>query len=108
MTQRPLTLLPLLAAGLLAGTAQAQTVLQVSTWLPPNHGATVAQNQWCESHPVEACRAGVHVHPAGEDDDADLVLAVTTGDRHLHIHDVEPRRPGVEVATRECLPSRPR
>lgn len=37
------------AVCLAAGAAQAQTVLQVSTWLPPSHGATVAQNQWCEA-----------------------------------------------------------
>ena len=37
---------PLAAACLAAGAAQAQTVLQVSTWLPPTHGATVAQIEW--------------------------------------------------------------
>jgi TRAP-type C4-dicarboxylate transport system substrate-binding protein len=40
---------PIAAACLVAGAAQAQTVLQVSTWLPPTHGATMAQNQWCEA-----------------------------------------------------------
>ena len=33
---------PLAAACFAAGAAQAQTVLQVSTWLPAAHGATVA------------------------------------------------------------------
>jgi TRAP-type C4-dicarboxylate transport system substrate-binding protein len=32
----------------LAGTAQAQTVLAVSTWLPPAHPATLAQKDWCD------------------------------------------------------------
>lgn len=32
-----------------AGATQAQTVLQVSTWLPPSHAATLAQNQWCDA-----------------------------------------------------------
>ncbi|MFN3499514.1 MAG: ABC transporter substrate-binding protein, partial [Pannonibacter indicus] len=39
-----------------AGSASAQTVLNVSTWLPPSHGATMAQNQWCEA--VEKETAG--------------------------------------------------
>ena len=43
---KPVALLALLAA---SGTAGAQTVLNVSTWLPPAHGATMAQNQWCEA-----------------------------------------------------------
>jgi TRAP-type C4-dicarboxylate transport system substrate-binding protein len=39
------------SVALLAGAsmAHAETVLSVSTWLPPTHGATVAQNQWCEA-----------------------------------------------------------
>jgi TRAP-type C4-dicarboxylate transport system substrate-binding protein len=49
MTLRRFTLAPLVAAALAAGGAHAQTVLQVSTWLPPSHGATMAQNQWCEA-----------------------------------------------------------
>ncbi|MBL0919550.1 MAG: TRAP transporter substrate-binding protein [Hydrogenophaga sp.] len=41
---------PILAALLaVTGAAGAQTVLNVSTWLPPAHGATMAQNQWCEA-----------------------------------------------------------
>ncbi|AOS81298.1 MULTISPECIES: TRAP transporter substrate-binding protein [Hydrogenophaga] len=43
---KPVALLALFAA---SGTAGAQTVLNVSTWLPPAHGATMAQNQWCEA-----------------------------------------------------------
>lgn len=42
-------LAPFVAATLFAGAAHAETVLQVSTWLPPTHGATMAQNQWCEA-----------------------------------------------------------
>ncbi|MBS3995744.1 MAG: TRAP transporter substrate-binding protein [Hydrogenophaga sp.] len=52
MTPNPtMTLRAVAAAALLASAslAQAQTVLSVSTWLPPSHGATVAQNQWCEA-----------------------------------------------------------
>ena len=32
----------------LTGTAQAQTVLTASTWLPPGHPATLAQKEWCD------------------------------------------------------------
>ncbi|WP_291014162.1 TRAP transporter substrate-binding protein [Hydrogenophaga sp.] len=50
MTRHPLAFSSLAAALLAAaGIGQAQTVLNVSTWLPPSHGATVAQNQWCEA-----------------------------------------------------------
>jgi TRAP-type transport system periplasmic protein len=46
MTLRAAAVAALLAS---ASLAQAQTTLSVSTWLPPTHGATVAQNQWCEA-----------------------------------------------------------
>jgi TRAP-type C4-dicarboxylate transport system substrate-binding protein len=32
-----------------AGFAQAQTVLTVSSWVPPTHGLTVAQKEWCDA-----------------------------------------------------------
>ena len=32
----------------LSGAVQAQTVLAVSTWLPPAHPATLAQKDWCD------------------------------------------------------------
>jgi len=35
------------AAVLAAGSASAQTVLTVSTWLPPTHGMSMAQKEWC-------------------------------------------------------------
>lgn len=39
-------LAPLTAALMMTtGLAGAQTVLNVSTWLPPSHGATMAQNE---------------------------------------------------------------
>jgi TRAP-type C4-dicarboxylate transport system substrate-binding protein len=40
-----------LAASLLALTtgAQAQTVLTASSWVPPTHGLTLAQKEWCET-----------------------------------------------------------
>jgi len=31
-----------------AGTAQAQTVLTASSWLPPTHTASMAQKEWCD------------------------------------------------------------
>ncbi len=37
-----------LAAPLFAGIAGAQTVLTVSTWLPPTHGMSIAQKEWCD------------------------------------------------------------
>ncbi|QRR34616.1 TRAP transporter substrate-binding protein [Hydrogenophaga sp. YM1] len=51
MTRQTFRLAPFAAAALFAasGGALAQTVLNVSTWLPPAHGATMAQNQWCEA-----------------------------------------------------------
>ncbi|MES3001620.1 MAG: TRAP transporter substrate-binding protein [Pseudomonadota bacterium] len=36
------------AAAALAGPAAAQTVLTVSSWLPPTHGMSVAQKEWCD------------------------------------------------------------
>ena len=40
-----------MAASLLALTtgAQAQTVLTASSWVPPTHGLTLAQKEWCET-----------------------------------------------------------
>lgn len=32
----------------LVGVAQAQTVLTVSSWLPPTHTASMAQKEWCD------------------------------------------------------------
>ena len=32
----------------LAGSVQAQTVLTVSSWLPPSHTASMAQKEWCD------------------------------------------------------------
>jgi TRAP-type transport system periplasmic protein len=32
----------------LSGLAQAQTVLTVSSWLPPTHTASMAQKEWCD------------------------------------------------------------
>ena len=49
MKVRSILLIPLTATSLAAGAVHAQTVLQVSTWLPAAHGATMAQNQWCEA-----------------------------------------------------------
>jgi TRAP-type C4-dicarboxylate transport system substrate-binding protein len=36
------------AAALAAGSATAQTVLTVSSWLPPTHGMSMAQKEWCD------------------------------------------------------------
>ena len=50
MNRKTFAIAPIAAALMgLAGAASAQTVLNVSTWLPPTHGATIAQNQWCEA-----------------------------------------------------------
>ena len=35
-------------ATLAGGAAQAQTVLTVSSWVPPTHGLTMAQKEWCD------------------------------------------------------------
>jgi TRAP-type C4-dicarboxylate transport system substrate-binding protein len=37
-----------LALTSIAGLAQAQTVLTVSSWLPPTHTASMAQKEWCD------------------------------------------------------------
>lgn len=44
------TLISLAAVALtgLTGLAQAQTVLTVSSWLPPTHTASMAQKEWCD------------------------------------------------------------
>jgi TRAP-type C4-dicarboxylate transport system substrate-binding protein len=44
------TLISMAAVALtgLAGLAQAQTVLTVSSWLPPTHTASMAQKEWCD------------------------------------------------------------
>ncbi|MDB5946203.1 MAG: Lactate-binding periplasmic protein precursor [Ramlibacter sp.] len=36
------------AAALAASPAGAQTVLTVSSWLPPTHGMSMAQKEWCD------------------------------------------------------------
>jgi TRAP-type C4-dicarboxylate transport system substrate-binding protein len=36
------------AAALIAGQAVAQTVLTVSSWVPPTHGLSIAQKDWCD------------------------------------------------------------
>jgi TRAP-type C4-dicarboxylate transport system substrate-binding protein len=36
------------AAALLAGPAAAQTVLTVSSWVPPTHSLSLAQKEWCD------------------------------------------------------------
>jgi TRAP-type C4-dicarboxylate transport system substrate-binding protein len=41
-------LLPLAAAALMAGPVAAQTVLTVSSWVPPTHSLSVAQKEWCD------------------------------------------------------------
>ena len=38
----------LAAAAALAGPAAAQTVLTVSSWVPPTHSLSVAQKEWCD------------------------------------------------------------
>jgi TRAP-type C4-dicarboxylate transport system substrate-binding protein len=46
---KKLALIPFAAAALLAGgTASAQTTLTLSSWVPPTHSLTIAQNEWCE------------------------------------------------------------
>ena len=47
--QKTMTSLALAALASLAGVAQAQTVLTVSSWVPPTHGLTVAQKEWCDA-----------------------------------------------------------
>jgi TRAP-type C4-dicarboxylate transport system substrate-binding protein len=43
-----LKLLVLSLFGFAAGAVSAQTVLTVSTWLPPTHTASKAQKEWCD------------------------------------------------------------
>jgi TRAP-type C4-dicarboxylate transport system substrate-binding protein len=38
----------LIAAAALAGPVAAQTVLTVSSWVPPTHSLSVAQKEWCD------------------------------------------------------------
>jgi len=46
--KKTLVSLSLVALTGLVGTAQAQTVLTVSSWLPPTHTASMAQKEWCD------------------------------------------------------------
>jgi TRAP-type C4-dicarboxylate transport system substrate-binding protein len=46
--KRSLLSLSAAAAALVCGPAAAQTVLTVSTWLPPSHGMSMAQKEWCD------------------------------------------------------------
>jgi TRAP-type transport system periplasmic protein len=45
---RPSLSLLALATTLVAGAASAQTVLTVSTWVPPTHALSVSQKEWCD------------------------------------------------------------
>lgn len=47
MKRTPLTLVAA-AAALAAGAAGAQTVLTVSSWVPPTHTLSMAQKEWCD------------------------------------------------------------
>src|SRR5204863_6505799 len=40
--------LSLAVAALLAGPVAAQTVLTVSSWVPPTHSLSIAQKEWCD------------------------------------------------------------
>ncbi|NBY67940.1 MAG: ABC transporter substrate-binding protein, partial [Betaproteobacteria bacterium] len=40
--------LAILAFAALSAPTQAQTVLTVSSWLPPTHTASMAQKEWCD------------------------------------------------------------
>jgi len=44
------TLLAMTAATLVgfSGLAQAQTVLTASSWVPPTHGLSMSQKEWCD------------------------------------------------------------
>ena len=44
------TLMAMTAATLVgfSGLAQSQTVLTVSSWVPPTHGLSVSQKEWCD------------------------------------------------------------
>ena len=44
---KKLSLIALAAGSLLAGAAQATTILTVSSWVPPKHLLSVAQADWC-------------------------------------------------------------
>jgi TRAP-type C4-dicarboxylate transport system substrate-binding protein len=46
--KRPLFSLAAVAAALAAGPVAAQTVLTVSTWVPPTHSLSMAQKEWCD------------------------------------------------------------
>jgi TRAP-type C4-dicarboxylate transport system substrate-binding protein len=46
--KRQLFSLTAVAAALFAGQAGAQTVLTVSSWVPPTHALSVSQKEWCD------------------------------------------------------------
>lgn len=47
--QKTLVTTGLVGLSLWAGLAQAQTVLTASSWVPPTHGLSVSQKEWCET-----------------------------------------------------------
>ena len=47
--KKSLITLSILSLTSLTFTAQAQTVLTVSSWVPPTHGLSVAQKEWCDA-----------------------------------------------------------
>jgi TRAP-type transport system periplasmic protein len=51
---KPLAVAALALAGLVSTAAQAQTVLTVSSWLPPTHILSISQRQWCEALGTES------------------------------------------------------
>ena len=47
--QKTLVTTGLMGLSLWAGLAQAQTVLTASSWVPPTHGLSVSQKEWCDT-----------------------------------------------------------
>ena len=47
--QKTLVTTGLVGLSLWAGLAQAQTVLTASSWVPPTHGLSVSQKEWCDT-----------------------------------------------------------
>ena len=47
--KKNLTMLALATLTCWGGAAQAQTVLTVSSWVPPTHGLSMAQKDWCDA-----------------------------------------------------------
>lgn len=92
---RPLIALGLSSALWLTTPAQAQTVLTVSSWLPPTHTLSMAQKEWCDQlEKATSARVKCNILPRGVSAPPGTLDAVTKGlaDVSYTVHGYTPGR----------------